>query len=92
MLRHVYIPTYGVFKAPSFPVDVPLETGEVETKMVESNRPLPKPSTTNLKALLNAKIPLEKVNTKIVGGDALPFVDALEDMPSAEIETISNQT
>lgn len=86
MLRHVFVPTYGVFKAPSFPVDVPLETGQIERKMVESNRPLPDPSTTNLKALLNAKIPLERVNTKIVAGDALPFVAALEDMPAGEPE------
>lgn len=91
MLRHVYVPNYGVFKAPSFPVDVPLETGEIERKMVESNKPLPDPSTTNLKALLNAKIPLERVNTKIVGGDTLSFLDALENMPSGETETISNQ-
>lgn len=91
MLRHVYVPTYGVFKAPSFPVDVPQENGLIERKMVESNKPLPDSSTTNLKSLLNAKIPLDRVNTKIVGGDVLPFLDALEDMPAGEVDTIPQQ-
>lgn len=78
MLRHVNVPVYGVFKAPKFPVSVPKETGEVEVKMMDSNAPLPDPSSTNLKALLAGKIPLQKVPTKIVGGDPMPFIDALE--------------
>jgi hypothetical protein len=65
MLRHFQKVVVGLAAAPSFKSYKTLADYSVQEVDVPSNLPLPDASTTDIRRLIEAKIPLETVNTKI---------------------------
>lgn len=77
--------------APSFKETVIGKDGKVETLDVSSSKPIPDPSTTDLEALIDAGIPLQRTNSKVIQSDKELFMDALSRLESDELNSIEEQ-
>lgn len=74
--RSQQLPTNIMASCPSFKQITPLEDGTCKEILVPANKPLPSADALKIKNVIDAGLPLEQVNSKVLQPDFGIFADS----------------